>query len=55
MTIESLFEKTDFLDVKIPKGEVVLPYEVIQMKNKKGMIERIEKNVLKIPIVFTPR
>lgn len=55
MTIESLFEKKDYLDVKIPKGEVVLPYEVIQMKNKKGVLERIEKNVLKIPIVFTPR
>ena len=25
MTIESMFEKTDYLDVKIPSGEVVLP------------------------------
>lgn len=55
MTIESLFEKTDYLDVKIPSGEVVLPLEIASVKNKKGVVEKVEKNVLKIPIVFTPR
>ena len=40
MTIESMFEKTDYLDVKIPSGEVVLPLEVVTAKNKKGTIER---------------
>lgn len=47
--------KSDYLDVKIPSGQVVLPYENIEVKNKKGVKERVEKNLLKIPIVFTPR
>jgi hypothetical protein len=55
MSIESLYQKTDYLDVKIPSGQVVLPLEVIETKNKKGVKERVEKNLLRIPIVFTPR
>jgi hypothetical protein len=55
MSIESLFKKTDYLDVKIPSGQVVLPLEIAEVKNKKGVKERVEKNLLKIPIVFTPR
>jgi hydrocephalus-inducing protein len=50
-----LFQKTDYLDVKIPSGEVVLPLEVNEVKNKKGILEKVEKNVLRVPIVFTPR
>ena len=55
MSIESLFKKTDYIDVKIPSGQVVLPLEIAEVKNKKGVKERVEKNLLKIPIVFTPR
>jgi hydrocephalus-inducing protein len=33
----------------------VLPVEIATIKNKKGGTERIEKNMLKVPIVFTPR
>ncbi len=28
MSIESLFKKTDYIDVKIPSGQVVLPLEI---------------------------
>jgi hypothetical protein len=55
MSIESLFKKTDYIDVKIPSGQVVLPLEIAEVKNKKGVKDRVEKNLLKIPIVFTPR
>ncbi len=41
--------------MKIPSGQVVLPIEVVSVKNKKGTIEKIEKNMVKVPIVFTPR
>lgn len=47
--------KSDYLDVKIPSGQVVLPVEIVSVKNKKGATERVEKNMLKVPIVFTPR
>jgi hypothetical protein len=43
------------LDVKIPSGQVVLPLEIASVKNKKGATERVEKNMLKVPIMFTPR
>lgn len=28
MSIESLYQKSDYLDVKIPSGQVVLPLDV---------------------------
>lgn len=34
---------------------MVLPVEIATVKNKKGGTERIEKNMLNVPIVFTPR
>ncbi len=37
MSIEPLFKKTDYLDVKIPSGQVVLPVEIVEIKNKKGV------------------
>ena len=27
----------------------------MEIKNKKGLKEKVEKNVLRIPLVFTPR
>ncbi len=33
----------------------MLPVEMVTVKNKKGANERVEKNMLKVPIVFTPR
>lgn len=47
--------KNDYLDVKIPSGQVVLPVEIVSVKNKRGRVESVEKNMLKVPIVFTPR
>lgn len=55
ISIESKYLKNDYLDVKIPSGQVVLPVEIVSVKNKRGRMESIEKNMLKIPIVFTPR
>lgn len=55
MSVESLFKKTDYLDVKIPSGQVVLPLEIVEVKNKKGIKERVENNLLRVPIVFNPR
>jgi hypothetical protein len=55
MSIEPLYEKSAHLDVRIASGQVVLPYKVENVKDKKGISQQIETNVLKIPIVFTPR
>ena len=43
MSIETLFEKTPYLDVQLAPGQVLLP------SNK------FEENILEVPIIFTPR
>jgi hydrocephalus-inducing protein len=55
MSIEPLYEKSAHLDVRIASGQVVLPYKTEVIKDKKGHQQTVESNVLKIPIVFTPR
>jgi|JI6StandDraft_1071083.scaffolds.fasta_scaffold04855_7 hypothetical protein len=54
MSIEPLYEKSAFLDVRIASGQVVLPFRNEQVKDKKST-QPLESNVLKVPIVFTPR
>jgi hypothetical protein len=54
MSIEPLYEKSAFLDVRIASGQVVLPFRNEQIKDKKST-QPLESNVLKVPIVFTPR
>lgn len=55
MSIETSFEKTNYLDINLPPGQVILPLHVETIKDKKGLFQIKENNVLKIPIVFTPR
>lgn len=55
MSVESLFEKKPFLDVQLASGQVILPLQIESTKDKRGLIETKEFNVLKVPIVFTPR
>jgi len=43
MSIETLFERTSYLDVQLAPGQVILPST------------KPNENVLKVPIVFTPR
>ena len=43
MSIETLFEKTNYLDVQLAPGQVVLP------------TNKARDNTLKVPIIFTPR
>lgn len=43
MSIETLFEKTSYLDVQLAPGQVILPST------------KPNENVLKVPVVFTPR
>lgn len=43
MSVETLFEKTSYLDVQLAPGQVILP------STKPG------ENILKVPIVFSPR
>ena len=45
ISIEPLFEKKNYLDVQLPPGQVLLPFD----KNKPDI------SILEIPIVFTPR
>lgn len=45
ISIEPLFEKKNYLDVQLPPGQVLLPFD----KNKP------DSSILKIPIIFTPR
>lgn len=48
MSIETLFEKKNYLDFKLASGQVLLPLQ-IDPKDKS------ELNILKVPILFTPR
>jgi len=45
MSIETLFDKKNYLDVKLASGQVLLPKEK----------QNPEINVISIPIIFTPR
>jgi hydrocephalus-inducing protein len=45
MSIETLFEKKNYLDVKLANGQVLLPKEK----------QNPDINVISIPIIFTPR
>ena len=45
ISIDPLFEKKNYLDVQLPPGQVLLPFD----KNKP------DSSILQIPIVFTPR
>lgn len=42
MSLEANFEKTNYLDIQLANGQVLLPFNN-------------NSNVLKVPIVFTPR
>jgi len=42
MSLEANFEKTNYLDIQLANGQVLLPYNN-------------NNNILKVPIVFTPR
>ena len=55
MSVESKYDKTPFLDVQLPPGQVILPLQIESSKDKRGIIQTKELNILKIPIVFTPR
>ncbi|EGR29178.1 hypothetical protein IMG5_161280 [Ichthyophthirius multifiliis] len=56
MSIETQnFEKTNYLDVNLPPGQVILPLQVDSFQDKKGILQTKENNILKIPIIFTPR
>ena len=55
MSIEPLFEKTTYLDVRLPSGQVVLPLKSETIKDKRGLNKQVEHNILTVPIVFTPR
>lgn len=55
MSVETTFEKTNYLDVNLPPGQVILPLQLETIKDKKGLATVKETNVLKIPIIFTPR
>ena len=43
MSVESLFERTNYLDIQLAPGQVILPST------------RPNENILKVPILFTPR
>ena len=45
ISIEPLFDKKNYLDVQLPPGQVLLPFD----KNDP------EKSIIHVPIVFTPR
>lgn len=55
MSIETNFIKQAFLDVGLASGQVILPLQTEQTKDKKGLIQTKELNALTIPITFTPR
>lgn len=55
MSIETSFERTNYLEVTLPPGQVILPLQFETHKDKKGIVHTKELNVLKIPIIFTPR
>ncbi|EGR28756.1 hypothetical protein IMG5_169530, partial [Ichthyophthirius multifiliis] len=55
MSVETAFEKTNYLDVILPPGQVILPLQTETLKDKKGIIQVHENNILKIPIILTPR
>jgi len=42
MSLEANFEKTNYLDIQLANGQVLLPFNN-------------NNNILKVPIVFTPR
>lgn len=48
MSIETNFEKAQHLDFQLASGQVLLPLEYDKKEKK-------ETNMLKVPIVFTPR
>ncbi|CAD8206755.1 unnamed protein product [Paramecium octaurelia] len=55
MAIEALYEKKPYFGVQLPSGQVLLPIQIETHKDKKGIIQTKELNVLQIPITFTPR
>lgn len=55
MSIEPLFEKSTYFDIKLASGQVVLPLKYENIKDKRGLNQQIEHNVVRVPIVFTPR
>ena len=55
MSVETSFEKTNYLDVSLPPGQVILPLQTETYKDKKGLVQVNENNILKIPIIFIPR
>lgn len=55
MSVETTFEKTNYLEVGLPPGQVILPLQLESHKDKRGIATVKEFNVLKIPIIFTPR
>ena len=48
MSIETTFEKKPYLDFQLASGQVLLPLQIEKSSGK-------ELNVLRIPVVFTPR
>ena len=48
MSIETLFEKKNYLDFQLASGQVLFPLQYDKNTGK-------ELNILKIPVVFTPR
>lgn len=55
MAIEAIYEKKPYFNVQLPSGQVLLPIQIETTKDKKGIIQTRELNILKIPVTFTPR